>query len=143
VALVSKDSVFRSVNGLHRSIFKASKGRLLGRVAGMPVLMLTTTGRKSGEPRTTMLTVPIQEGDSLIVVASKGGDQRNPAWFLNLRDNAEVEVLMKGRRQKMTARIATTEQKLQLWPKVTAAYKGYAGYQKKTDRDIPLVILSA
>ena len=103
--------------------------------------MLTTIGRKSGKPRTTMLTSPVQEGDSLVLVASYGGDDRHPKWFLNLRDNPDVEVTGFGRTQPMHARIASPEEKERLWPRVTAAYKGYAGYQTKTERDIPLVIL--
>jgi deazaflavin-dependent oxidoreductase (nitroreductase family) len=141
-AIISKDSVFRYVTGLHRSVFKATKGRLLGRLGGMPVVMLTTTGRKSGKPRTTMLTSPVQEGESVVLVASYGGDDRHPTWFLNLRDDPDTEAVMQGRRRKMRARVATAEEKQALWPKVTQAYRGYAGYQQRTDRDIPLVILN-
>jgi deazaflavin-dependent oxidoreductase (nitroreductase family) len=140
-ALISKDTAARWVTGVHRTVFKATNGRLLGRLGGMPVLMLTTTGRKSGKPRTTMLTSPVQEGGSLVVVASYGGDDRHPTWFLNLRDDPEVEVVMEGQRRRMRARVASTEEKQALWPDVTTAYGGYAGYQRRTDRDIPLVIL--
>ena len=136
-----KDTVARLVNTFHRTVFNTTKGRLLGKLGGMPVVMLTTTGRKSGEPRTTMLTSPVRLGDSVVLVASYGGDDRHPTWFLNLREEPQVEVVMDGQRRKMTARVATAEEKAELWPRVTAAYGGYAGYQKKTDRDIPLVIL--
>lgn len=136
-----KDSVARVVTGFHRTVFRATRGRLGGTLAGMPVVMLTTIGRKSGQPRTIMLTSPVQEGDSFVLVASYGGDDRHPKWFLNLRDNPDVEVTGLGKTQPMRARIATTEEKEELWPRVTSAYKGYAGYQTKTDRDIPLVIL--
>lgn len=137
----AKDTAFRGVTAFHRTIFNVSRGRLLGRLGGMPVLILITTGRKSGKLRSTMLTSPVQEGKSVILVASYGGDDRHPTWFLNLRDNPDVEVVMNGRRQKMHARVATGEEKQALWPQVTRAYRGYAGYQKRTDRDIPLVIL--
>jgi deazaflavin-dependent oxidoreductase (nitroreductase family) len=140
-AIIPKDTVFRYVTGLHRWVFKATNGRLLGRLGGMPVVMLTTTGRKSGKPRTTMLTSPVQEGESVVLVASYGGDDRHPTWFLNVRDDPETEVVMQGRHRKMRARVATVEEKRALWPKVTQAYRGYAGYQQRTDRDIPLVIL--
>jgi deazaflavin-dependent oxidoreductase (nitroreductase family) len=136
-----KDTVARLVNTFHRTVFNTTKGRLLGKLGGMPVVMLTTTGRKSGEPRTTMLTSPVQVGDTLVLVASYGGDDRHPTWFLNLSEEPRVEVVMDGQRRQMTARAATPEEKAELWPQVTAAYGGYAGYQKKTDRDIPLVIL--
>jgi deazaflavin-dependent oxidoreductase (nitroreductase family) len=136
-----KDTVAKLVNVFHRTVFNTTKGRVLGKLGGMPVVMLTTTGRRSGAPRTTMLTTPVREEDSLVLVASYGGDDRHPTWFLNLRDDPYVEVVMEGRRRDMKARVATPEEKAELWPRVTAAYDGYAGYQKKTDRDIPLVIV--
>ena len=138
----AKDRVAKAVTGIHKAIFRASRGRVLGRAGGMPVIQLTTTGRRSGQPRTTMLTSPVGDGDTMVLVASYGGDDRHPAWFLNLRDNPDVEVTTEGRTRRMTARIASPEEKVQLWPRVTAAYKGYGGYQEKTTRDIPLVILS-
>jgi len=140
-ALISKDSLFRAVTGFHRSVFKASNGRLFGRLGGMPVVVLTTIGRKSGKPRTTMLTSPVQRGDSVVLVASFGGDDRHPTWYLNLRDHPDVEIVAKGHNRKMQARVATAQEKLELWPQIVKVYKGYAGYQKKTDRDIPVVIL--
>jgi deazaflavin-dependent oxidoreductase (nitroreductase family) len=106
------------------------------------VLELTTTGRKSGQPRSVMLTSPHQEGDAFVVVASRGGDDTHPAWFLNLRDNPDVEVSVKGAaRQPMRARIADGDERGRLWPKITADYKNYANYQTKTEREIPLVFL--
>jgi deazaflavin-dependent oxidoreductase (nitroreductase family) len=108
----------------------------------MPVVELTTTGRKSGEPRTVMLTSPVQEGNAIVIVASRGGDDHHPAWFLNLRDNPAVEVAFAGKpKQSMRARIATPEEREALWPRATSAYKGYANYQTKTERSIPLVLL--
>ena len=87
---------------------------------GMPVLELTTIGRKSGRPRSVMLTSPISDGDSMIIVGSRGGDDTHPAWFLNLRDNPDVEVATQGETApKMTARVATTEERARLWPQVT------------------------
>lgn len=136
-----KDFVMRQVTWAHETLFKASRGRLAGRLAGMPVVMLTTTGRKTGRPRTTMLTSPVQDGAAFVLVASYGGDDRHPQWFLNLRDNPEVGVTALGRTQTMQARVASPDEKAALWPRVTKAYKGYAGYQTKTERDIPLVIL--
>jgi deazaflavin-dependent oxidoreductase (nitroreductase family) len=108
----------------------------------MPVLELTTTGRKSGQPRSVMLTSPVQEGDALVVVASRGGDDVHPAWFLNLQADPAVDVKLKdGRKRSMRARVATPEERERLWPKVTARYKSYADYQRRTDREIPLVLL--
>ena len=108
----------------------------------MPVLELITTGRKSGKPRSVMLTSPHQDGDSLLIVASRGGDDHHPAWYLNLSENPEVEVSTKeGTRREMKARIVTDDQHAELWPKVVETYKGYGGYQEKTERKIPLVYL--
>lgn len=135
-----KDFTFKAVTGLHKVVFRASKGRIGGSGFGMPVLELVTTGRKSGARRTTMLTTPIHDDDRVVLIASKGGDDRNPAWFLNLRDQPLVEVTMSGTTRPMTARIATDEEKSELWPEIVANYKGYGQYQKRTERDIPVVV---
>jgi deazaflavin-dependent oxidoreductase (nitroreductase family) len=136
------DRTLKTMNALHRGLVKLSGGRLGWNAAAMPVLELTTTGRKSGQPRSVMLTSPHQEGDAFVVVASRGGDDTHPAWFLNLRDNPDVEVSVKGAaRQPMRARIADGDERGRLWPKITADYKNYANYQTKTEREIPLVFL--
>ena len=137
----AKDVLMRVVTGFHEAVFRMSDGRLANRGYGMPVLRLTTTGRKSGKRRTTMLTSPVQDGESLVIVASNGGDERQPTWFLNLRDDPRVDVLMNGESRPMRARVASPDEKAALWPRVVAAHKGYAQYQTRTDRDIPLVIL--
>ncbi len=136
-----KDQAAKAVNVAHRSVFDVTRGRLLGRVAGMPAVKLTTTGAKSGQPRTVMLTIPARtpNGD-VVLVASYGGDDRAPAWYHNLRANPTVELVTGGERFTATARTATDEERDALWPTVTSTYKGYAGYQRKTDREIPLVI---
>jgi deazaflavin-dependent oxidoreductase (nitroreductase family) len=137
----AKDMMMRVVTGFHKAVFRASNGRLANRGNGMPVLQLTTTGRKSGKRRTTMLTSPVQDGDRMVLVASNGGDDRHTSWFLNLRDDPKVEVTMDGRTRPMRARVASPEEKAELWPRVVAVHGGYAQYQTRTDRDIPLVIL--
>jgi len=137
----ASDFAFKSFTGLHRLIYRASGGRILGTGKGMPMLELETIGRKSGKARTTMLTAPIHSAERVVVVASKGGSDHHPAWFLNLRENPSVKVTMKGSTTAMTARIASADEKAELWPAIVAANDGYAGYQKKTERDIPVVIL--
>lgn len=137
----AQDRFIQAANLVHRSVFDASRGRLLGRLAGMPVVKLTTTGRKSGQPRTTMLTSPARDGDNLVLVASYGGSPTHPHWFLNLRDNPEVDVATREYTGPRHARIATPEEKARIWPQIAGRYKNYAGYQEKTTRDIPLVIL--
>jgi deazaflavin-dependent oxidoreductase (nitroreductase family) len=137
-----KDFTARRVNDLHRTVFRLSNGRIANRGMGMPVVMLTTTGRKTGKQRTSMLTSPVQDGDRYVLVASNGGDDRDPAWLLNLRANPTVEATIDGTTRAMTARVASSDEKAELWPRVVAKYKGYANYQTRTDRDIPLVILT-
>jgi deazaflavin-dependent oxidoreductase (nitroreductase family) len=136
-----KDAIGRIGNTIHRTIFTATNGKLLGKMFGMTVVLLETKGRKSGQPRRHMLTSPVREGDKVVLVASWGGDDRHPQWYLNLKANPSVQATFDGAKRSMTARTATPEEKADLWPKVTSKYKGYAGYQTKTSREIPLVIL--
>ena len=136
------DLVLKTMNGVHRALLAVSFGKFGWQASNMPVLELTTTGRKSGRRRSVMLTSPHQEGTTIVVVASRGGDDTHPAWFLNLRDNPDVEVSYKGAPKKpMRARVATADERARMWPIVTADHKNYAGYQTKTTREIPLVLL--
>jgi deazaflavin-dependent oxidoreductase (nitroreductase family) len=136
------DAVFKIANAVHRAITKVTFGHMGWSVSTMPVLELTTTGRKTGQLRRVMLTSPIRDGDSYVVVASKGGDEQHPAWFFNLRDDPSVQVSVRGGpRRPMTARVATPDERARLWPQVTKASKNYARYQDQTTREIPLVIL--
>lgn len=136
------DLVLKTMNTVHRGILALSGGRLGWEASNMPVLELTTTGRKSGQPRSTMLTSPVQDGSTLVIVASRGGDDHHPAWFLNLQANPAVEVKLKGKpKEPMRARIPAAEERGALWDRVVTAQKRYAGYQSKTDREIPLVLL--
>ena len=125
---------------LHRAVIRISGGRLFNRLGGMPIVELHTIGRKTGQPRVTTLSSPIVSDDRIVLVASKGGDDRNPAWLLNLEASPEVEVTVAGQNRPMRARVASAEEKAELWPQVVAAYQGYEGYQKRTARDIPVVI---
>ena len=136
-----KDAVFKVVTGFHHVVFDLSKGKLLGKASGMPVLKLTTVGRKSGQRRSTMLTSPLVEGDNVVLVASFGGDDRNPAWFGNLAANPDVEVVMNGSNRKMRARVAEGVERTRMWEELTAKHANYAGYQRKTSRQIPVVVL--
>jgi deazaflavin-dependent oxidoreductase (nitroreductase family) len=136
------DLTLKTMNAVHKTLLKVSGGKLGWKAGGMPVVELTTTGRKSGLPRTVMLTSPVQEGSTIVVVASRGGDDVHPSWFVNLRDNPEVEVAFKGEpKRRMRARVAAPAERARLWPQVTGSYKNYAEYQTKTTREIPLVLL--
>src|SRR3954451_17868906 len=136
-----KDLMARAGNVVHRAVVNVSGGRIGGTGFGMPVVELTTTGRKSGQRRSTMLTTPVHDDNRVERVASYGGDDRHPSWFLNLRDNPDVELKMRGKTRAMKARVASPHEKAELWPEVVGRYKGYAQYQTRTHRDIPLVIL--
>ena len=137
------DRMLKTMNGIHRLILGVTRGKAGWTAGNMPVLELTTIGRKSGEPRSCLLTSPIQENGEIVIVASRGGDDHHPAWYLNLLETPQVQVSYKGAPHKiMTARTANSEERARMWPVVAGAYKGYVGYQEKTSREIPLVILS-
>lgn len=136
------DAMLKAMNTIHRGLLKISGGRVGWTGAKMPVLELTTVGRKSGAKRSVMLTSPYQDGDTWVIVASKGGEDTHPAWFLNLRDTPEVEVVWQGDPKKaMVARVLSSEERAEIWPKITEKYSNYGGYQEKTEREIPLVSL--
>lgn len=136
------DASLKLMNRVHRLVLGATGGKVGWRALGMPVVELTTTGRRSGEPRTTLLTSPYQEGDTVVIVASRGGDDHHPAWFLNLQANPEVTAKVGDQPpRRMRAEVADAEERARLWPLLTGAHRNYAGYQRKTTREIPVVLL--
>lgn len=131
-----------TLTGLHRALLRVTGGRIGSRLGTMPVVELTTRGRRSGLERTTLLTVATRTGDTLVIVASRGGDDAHPAWYLNLVDDPHVRVGTPGKDARaMVARVADSAERERLWPEVVRAYRGYAAYQRKTEREIPVVIL--
>lgn len=141
---VPSDVLFKLMNRTHRIILKATGGRLGWSmpIYRMPVLELTTVGRKTGQPRTTMLTSPYQEGANIMLVASAGGNDKPPAWYLNITSNSEVMVSLGGKPgQPMKAETASPEERARLWPIITKDHPNYAGYQRRTQREIPVVVL--
>jgi deazaflavin-dependent oxidoreductase (nitroreductase family) len=136
-----KDAAARPVTALHRELYRRSGGRIGGQVGKLHHLLLTTTGRKSGQPRTTPLNYRT-DGDRIILVASWGGDDRAPQWYQNLVANPEVTVQIGSETRRMLASTASPEEKPRLWALMTAGYPGYDGYQRKTEREIPVVVLS-
>ena len=137
------DLILTTMNCFHRAVLATSFGRIGWSLAGMHVLELTTTGRKSGKPRSVLLSSPLQEGTTIVLIASRGGDDRQPSWYLNLEANHEVKVRWKGQPARvMYARTADPAERTRLWPIVVADHSKYADYQSRTDREIPLVLLS-
>jgi deazaflavin-dependent oxidoreductase (nitroreductase family) len=140
IRLLLTDTGFRAMSRAHRAVLRLSGGRVGGSARGMPVVELHVTGRKTGLPRTAVLTAPIADRSQVVLVASKGGDDRDPEWYRNLVAQPDIELTIGGRRRAMRARPASPEEKAVLWPRVIAANPGYAGYQRRTQRDIPVVI---
>jgi F420H(2)-dependent quinone reductase len=126
---------------VHTALYRLTGGVVGRRLPGVPpMLLLDHVGAKSGKGRTTPLAY-LEQGDDFVIVASKGGHPRHPAWFHNLRANPETKIQVGPRRIPVTARVANAAERKRLWPKVVDLYSGYADYQKRTDRKIPLVIL--
>ncbi|MDQ3934424.1 MAG: nitroreductase family deazaflavin-dependent oxidoreductase [Actinomycetota bacterium] len=127
--------------GGHTFLYRVTRGVVGHRIPGVgPHLLLDHVGAKSGKLRTTPLLYT-QDGDDLVIVASKGGHPKNPGWYHNLRANPDTEIQVGSELRKVHARVADDEERKRLWPKVVAQYGGYEGYQQRTDRKIPLVIL--
>jgi deazaflavin-dependent oxidoreductase (nitroreductase family) len=118
------DAGFKLMNATHQGILKLAGGRYPKTLFGMPAVELHTLGRKTGERRTTMLTTPVHDDGRIVLVASKGGDDRDPQWYRNLTANPDVEITMEGKTLVMRARTASPEEKAALWPDIVATYKG-------------------
>ncbi len=125
---------------LHRWAYRASGGRVGGRLIGMPVLLLTTTGRRTGKPHTTALTYLPEDG-RCVIIASNGGAQNHPAWLLNLRARPEAEIQVGARRLRVWAREAGDAERERLWARIVRVNPGYGVYQRRTTRRIPVVVL--
>ncbi len=125
---------------LHAALFRATDGRVGGRMLGSPVLLLVTTGRKSGLWRTTPLLY-LEDEDRYVIVASNGGAAKHPVWWLNLRANPEATVEVGGREIRVRARKTEGKEKARLWKSLVRMYGPYENYQRKTDREIPVVLL--
>lgn len=133
--------VLRHVMGGHTAVYRLTGGLVGHRIPGAPpMLLLDHVGARSGKKRTTPLAY-LEYGHDLVVVASKGGHPRNPAWFHNLVANPETTIQVGSRRRPVHARVAEGEERERLWERVVELYDGYRGYQERTDRQIPLVVL--
>jgi F420H(2)-dependent quinone reductase len=133
--------LLRRLMGGHAAVYRATGGIIGHRVPGMPpTLLLDHTGARSGKRRTSPLVYG-RDGDNVILVASKGGYPKNPAWFHNLMAHPDTTVQIGPRHQSVHARTATAAEREHLWPLMVSVYAGYDDYQKRTDREIPLVVL--
>ncbi len=128
------------VTKIHASLFRATNGKVGGRLVGSPVLLLVTTGRKSGLQRTTPLLY-LDDGDRRVIVASNGGAPKHPVWWLNLQANPEATVEVAGRKTRVRATEAQGEERARLWKRLVRMYGPYESYRKKTDREIPVILL--
>ena len=136
------DIGMKGMNVSHRAVLKVSGGRLLKAPFGMPTVELHTIGRKTGQRRSTLLTAPVHEDGRVVLVASKGGDDRDPDWYRNLVADPQVELTVAGTTRPMRAHTADGAERDELWPRAVAAYAGYADYQRRTTREIPVVVLT-
>ncbi len=133
--------VLRRLMGGHTTVYRATRGVVGHRFPGLPpMLLLDHVGAKSGQRRTSPL-VYVQDGDDIVLVASKGGNPKNPAWFHNLRANPDTTVQIGSTRIPVHARVASTTERKRLWPMMVGVYGGYREYQERTEREIPLIVL--
>jgi deazaflavin-dependent oxidoreductase (nitroreductase family) len=133
--------VLRRLMGVHTQVYRLSQGMVGHRFPGAPpMLLLDHVGARSGVKRTTPL-VYVEDGPDVVLVASKGGHPKHPAWYHNLRANPDTTVQIGSEHRPVHARVATPQERERLWPKAVATYSGYDGYQQRTEREIPLVVL--
>lgn len=135
-----KDGTAKFLATLHVKAYRLTGGRFVDR-PGAPSLVLTTTGRKSGQPRSTALFY-LPDGDRQVLVASYAGDVRNPQWYLNLSSDPNVTVQIGKDVHKATATVVTGPERASLWPRLVENWPGYAGYQSRTERELPVVVLT-
>jgi F420H(2)-dependent quinone reductase len=132
--------VQRIIGAVNRVLYRATGGKVGGTMKGAPILLLTTRGRKSGKKR-VMPLLYLRDDGNVVVVASSGGTPTSPGWFHNLKATPDVEIEIGRNRESRRARVASTEERARLWPRLVEMYPPYREYQKKTTREIPVVIL--
>ncbi len=133
-------SALRAFGKLNVPIYRATRGRLMNKVGGAPVMLLTSIGRRSGQPRTAPVLY-LADGEHLVVISSNGGNNHAPAWSYNLRANPDAEVQIRGQRRKVRARVAEGEERADLWRRMNEQYAGFEDYDKTTSREIAVFVL--
>lgn len=132
--------LLRTLGKLNVPIYRLTRGRVMGRVGNAPVLLLTSTGRRSGAPRTAPVLY-LADGQRVIVIGSNAGNTRAPAWSHNLKANPDAEVQIRGERRSVRARVAEGEERAELWQKMNDQYAGFEDYDERTSRDIAVFVL--
>jgi len=132
--------LWERATSLHSAAYKFSKGRVGGKAYGAPIVLVDSVGRKSGKRRTHPLLCD-EQGENIVIVASKGGIDKHPAWYLNLMANPETEINWRGEQRRVRAREAEGDERERLWERMIAVYPGYAQYQSRTERQIPVIVL--
>jgi F420H(2)-dependent quinone reductase len=135
-----RDSAVKRLSTLHRVLYRLTGGRVGRRLVDNDILLLTTRGRGTGRAHTVPLLY-LRDGECLVVIASYGGRDRHPEWYLNLVAEPSVTAQTGRNRRSFQARTATEDERERWWPRVVAAYSDYAVYQGRTDRQIPVVML--
>jgi F420H(2)-dependent quinone reductase len=130
----------RALGKLNVPVYRATRGRLFGRIGRAPVLLITTTGRRSGQPRTAPVLYRA-DGPRLVVIGSNAGNERPPAWALNLLAHPDADVQIRGERREVRARVAEGEERAELWRRMNDQYDGFDGYRERTARDIRVFVL--
>ncbi|MDX6455084.1 MAG: hypothetical protein QOD48_1191, partial [Gaiellaceae bacterium] len=132
--------VLRALGKMNVPVYRATRGRVLGTVGGAPVLLLTSTGRRSGQSRTAPVLF-LRDGGRTVVIGSNAGNTHAPAWSHNLKAHPEAEIEIRGERRPVRARVAEGEERAELWQKMNAQYDGFDDYEQRTSRDISVFVL--
>lgn len=137
-----KPRTIRLIGRLHAWLWRLTRGRFIAGIGAAPLLLLTTKGHKTGRLRTTPVLY-LEDGSELIVVASFGGNDMHPAWYLNLKEYPEAELVIRGQRWRVSAQEISIDQKKLIWPRLVKSYPQFDVYQQRTSREIPLLRLTA
>ena len=140
IKYVPEERTMKRIGKLHTRLYRATGGLVGGKVDGLKIMLLTTVGRKSGEKRTVPLPY-YRDGKRYVLVASFGGNDKNPAWFHNISANPEIEIQVGFRKLKARATIADEAERKRIWDQITYEFPRYLEYQKKTTREIPIVVI--
>ncbi len=132
--------MLRALGKLNVPVYRLTRGRLFGKIGRAPVLLLTSIGRRSGQPRTAPVLY-LADGERVVVIGSNAGNERAPAWSYNLRANPEAEVQIGGEVRSVRARVAEGEERAELWRKMNEQYAGFDDYEERTSRDIAVFVL--